>query len=188
MGTTSPTRADARRNHERLLAAARKEFARHGTGVPLEDVARRAGVGIGTLYRHFPTREALVEAVYREGYEALHAKAGELLAGPVDADAVAAWLRAFIQHANSCRGMPASVKATIMDRDTGLGSAAQAAKSAWADLLEQAQRAGVVRGDARAPEVLRLVHSIAWATENAPDGPEMTERMLTLVMDGMQKR
>jgi AcrR family transcriptional regulator len=94
-GTSSPEqacamRADARRNHERLLAAAAATFAEHAADdASLEEIARRAGVGMGTLYRHFPTRQALLEAVYRDQAEALHAGALELLNSPSPGEALA---------------------------------------------------------------------------------------------------
>src|ERR1700738_4378345 len=91
-----PMRADARRNEQRLLAAASAAFGEHGTNTSLDDIARRAGVGIGTLYRHFATREALAEAVYRDQIEALCAQADELLTWPSPAEALAIWLRAVV--------------------------------------------------------------------------------------------
>src|SRR5499433_1511780 len=89
-----PMRADAQRNYERLLSAAAAAFAEHGADdVSLEEIARRAGVGIGTLYRHFPTRQALLEAVYRDQVEALRARADELLVSVPPGAALAIWLR-----------------------------------------------------------------------------------------------
>src|SRR6266852_1321868 len=86
-------RADAQRNYTRLLDAATAAFLEHGADdVSLEEIARRAGVGIGTLYRHFPTRQALLEAVYRDQAEALHARALELLSSPSPGEALATWL------------------------------------------------------------------------------------------------
>src|SRR3954452_2753784 len=90
-----PMRADARRNVERLLAVAKETFAERGADAPLEEIARRAGVGIGTLYRHFPTREALLEALLRDSFEPLRAEADRLLTSPSPGDALDAWLRAF---------------------------------------------------------------------------------------------
>src|SRR5206468_1197163 len=91
-----PLRADARRNRDRLIAAAREAFAERGADASLDDVARRAGVGPGTLYRHFPTRFALMEAVYRDGVEALCAEAYDLLSSSAPGDALASWLRSFL--------------------------------------------------------------------------------------------
>ena len=93
-----PMRADARRNYERLLTAARVAFAEHGTDFSLEDVARRAGVGIGTLYRHFPTRDQLADAVFSEEYEKLTAIARELATAEPPGQALMTWLHTFMVH------------------------------------------------------------------------------------------
>src|SRR5216683_1164509 len=97
-------RADARRNYERLLSAAAAAFATRGADdVSLEEIARRAGVGIGTLYRHFPTRQALLEAVYRDQVEALRARADELAEAESPGDALAEWLRAMVKFSSTKR-------------------------------------------------------------------------------------
>src|SRR6266699_4143127 len=97
-GQDRPMRADARRNYGRLLAAALAAFSEQGADTAsLEEIARRAGVGIGTLYRHFPTRQALLEAVYRDQVEALRARADDLLENAPPADALAEWLRAMVR-------------------------------------------------------------------------------------------
>src|SRR6266568_8960307 len=103
-GAARPVRADAQRNYQRLLAAASAAFIEHGADdVSLEEIARRARVGIGTLYRHFPTRQALLEAVYRDQVEALRAQTAELLdSAPAD-EALAAWLRAFVTFGSTKR-------------------------------------------------------------------------------------
>src|SRR4051812_23807201 len=97
MTTTKPKRADARRNHEKLIAAGREAFTEEGSAASLEDIARRAGVGIGTLYRHFPTRQALLEAVYLDEVEALCTSAEELAELP-PWDALANWMRRFVGY------------------------------------------------------------------------------------------
>src|SRR5450631_2161356 len=109
-----PLRADARRNYEHLLARAAEAFAERGADdVSLEEIARRAGVGIGTLYRHFPTRQALLEAVYRDQAEALHARALELLNSPSPGEALATWLRAMIEFGATKRSLSKSLMATL---------------------------------------------------------------------------
>lgn len=97
-------RADARRNHERLLTEARAAFAEHGTDAPLEEVARRAGLGIGTLYRHFPTRADLLNAVFQEALAALLHRSHELAGAAEPCRALVEWLRALIAHAGEYRG------------------------------------------------------------------------------------
>src|SRR5688572_32472849 len=102
-------RSDARRNYDHLIAVARATFAENGTEASLREVARRAGVGIGTLYRHFPTREALLEALLGDGFEALRAEAVTSLDAPDPGEALAEWLRAFGIASTRYEGLPASV-------------------------------------------------------------------------------
>src|SRR5215472_12068310 len=105
-GAARGMRADARRNYERLLSAAAAAFAEHGADdVSLEEIARRAGVGIGTLYRHFPARQDLLEAVYLDQVEALHSLATELRGSTAPDQALARWLRALIDFSRTKRGM-----------------------------------------------------------------------------------
>jgi AcrR family transcriptional regulator len=181
-------RADGRRNYERLLDEARAAFAEHGTEVSLRDVARRAGVGIGTLYRHFPTREALVEAAMRHGLDALYARAEELLHTEPAGDALAAWLLAFATGSTTYHGLPASLMAALMDETSELHRSCHAMQTAAARLLERAQQAGHVRADLTIGDLLTLVVGIAWAAQQAPDAPTRTTRLLTLIRSGIEKR
>src|SRR6266851_4575180 len=107
-------RADARRNYERLLSAAAAAFAEHGADdVSLEEIARRAGVGIGTLYRHFPTRQALLEAVYRDQVDLLSRRAEKLLGAESPGDALADWLRALVKFSSTKRSLTTALLATL---------------------------------------------------------------------------
>src|ERR1700685_4463481 len=101
----APMRSDARRNRERLLTAATAAFAEHGADAPLEDIARRAGVGIGTLYRHFPTRVDLQAAVYRSQVETVCAAADEYMSSATPDQALAGWLRAMAAYLATKRGL-----------------------------------------------------------------------------------
>lgn len=181
-----PMRADARRNYERVLAEAKVAFAEHGADASLEDVARRAGVGIGTLYRHFPTRQALLEAVFQERFDALRSLAGQLTESQEPGEALDAWLRAFAKHAIASRGMPSSVKAAVTDKQSELGSSCQLMHQAGADLLARAQKAGTVRADLTASDMLRLVNAVAWATEES-GGRTGADRMLGVVLAGLRR-
>src|SRR6266702_7031907 len=110
MSATSPPegamRADARRNRQRLIEAALAAFAEHGADdASLDEIARRAGVGIGTLYRHFPTRQALLEAVYRSQVEALRGRAEELLVSAPPGEALVTWLRATVEFGSTKRSL-----------------------------------------------------------------------------------
>jgi AcrR family transcriptional regulator len=182
-----PMRADARRNRHLLLAAALEAFTEHGADdVSLEEVARRAGVGIGTLYRHFPTRQALLESVYRDQVDALGALATDLLDAPSPADALGTWLRAMISFSTTKRSMTTSLLAT-MDKTSELFSACSAViRQAIESLLARGQEAGEIRRDVEATDLLRLSHAITVATERTPGGPEQAERLLGLMLDGLR--
>src|SRR5262249_14882524 len=115
---TRPMRADARRNYERILECARQTFAELGTEAPLDEIARRTGVGPGTLYRHFPNRAALIEAVYRSSIEALSRRAAELLdADHTPLEALDLWVRAQVDFVMNRRGLAVTLKAAL-DRDS----------------------------------------------------------------------
>lgn len=182
-------RADARRNYERLLSAALATFAEDGADTAsLEEIARRAGVGIGTLYRHFPTRQALLEAVYRDQVAALQVRAAELLQTEPPAAALADWLRAMVAFGGTKRSLTTALLQTL-DRDSELLSSSGAIlRGSTSELLERAQRAGVARTDVSGTDVLRLAHGVSMASDWAPGDPGQAERMLTLVIDGLLTR
>ncbi len=178
-------RADARRNHERVLAEAKTAFLEQGTDAPLEDIARRAGVGIGTLYRHFPDRTALMEAVFQEEVNTVVALAAELADSDAPADAFAVWLRAVVSHSTTYRGLGKALMATA---DPRMSSCKIPLREAGRTLLERAQRAGEIRRDADAPDLLRLAYAIGVAAETAPEDPGLADRLLGLAMDGLRVR
>jgi AcrR family transcriptional regulator len=176
-------RADAQRNYDRLVGAARAAFLEHGADAPLDDIARRAGVGAGTLYRHFPTRDALIEAVYRGDVEELCALAYQLLETSTPADALASWMRAQVAHVQQKRGLGSALVGTF-GRDSELF--AWCRERLWAaagTLLSAARESGAVRPDVEAPDLLRLGHGVAVAAEYAPQD---AERLLSVVLDGLR--
>jgi AcrR family transcriptional regulator len=181
--TSPPMRADARRNRERLLAAATAAFAEHGAEAPLEDIAKRAGVGIGTLYRHFPTRQALQESVFRSQVEAVCARGRDLADAPAPGDAFAAWLQALVGYLATKRGLSKALIATLGRDSELISSCSQVMRQTAEQLLQRAQQAGAVRSDVSAMDVMRLVHGIAVATEHTP---EETDRLLSLMFDGLR--
>jgi AcrR family transcriptional regulator len=178
-------RADARRNYERLLAAAAEAFAERGADdVSLEEIARRAGVGIGTLYRHFPTRQALLEAVYRDQVDALGARAAELIQADSPAAALAEWLSALVTFGKAKRSLTTALL-EVLDKDSELlSSSRDVLRGATDELLERAQRAGVARTDVRGTDVMRLAHGVSMTADLGQD-PDQAERMLALVLDGL---
>ena len=182
-------RADARRNYSKLLAAAAGAFAEHGADdVSLEQVAKRAGVGIGTLYRHFPTRQALLEAVYRDQVEALRARADELMQTKPPAEALATWLRDLVDFGRTKRLLTSALLTTVSRDSEVMTAGSGIMRGAAADVLAGAQQAGVVRADADAADLMRLVHAISMTTEWAGDDNEQADRLLALVLDGLRSK
>jgi AcrR family transcriptional regulator len=177
-----PKRADARRNYEKLLAAAREAFAERDTEASLEDIARRAGVGIGTLYRHFPTRQALLEAVYLEEVEAVSRSADDL-ADLEPWDALSTWLHRFVGYAVTKRALMDEMLATMDQDDNVFVSCRAAIASAGEHLLVRAQEAGVVRPDTDFTDVGRMVAGIAGIRTT---DPEQIERILDVALDGLR--
>ena len=180
-----PMRADARRNYERLLAVATDAFLEHGADAPLEDIARRAGVGIGTLYRHFPTRLALQEAVYRGQFHDLATRAYELAESVPPGDALAEWMRFLSAHATTKRGLTQTLKAVIELHSDLFVRCHDEIRDAAAVVLDRAQEAGAVRPDVTVHDLLKLTHALSVATERAP---EDTPRLLSFVLDGLRRQ
>ena len=182
-------RADARRNYERLLGAAAAEFAEHGGDeASLEQIARRAGVGIGTLYRHFPSRLALLEAVYLDQVEALRARAEELAGAEDPAAALSDWLRALVAFSATKRRLTQAMLATASSGSELMSSCGAVLHGAAELLLARAQQAGAVRPDVQARDMIRLVHGVSMVTEAAPADPGQAGRLLGLVLDGLRSQ
>src|SRR5581483_81147 len=173
-----PLRADARRNYERLIGAAREAFTEHGAEAHLDDIARRANVGPGTLYRHFPNREALLAAVYRGDVDELASRADELAAQWPPGEALAAWLRLQLDYIKAKRGLGSAVKTMLSNDSETLAWCRETMREALRKLLITAQDAGEIRRDVEAQDVLRLVHGVGIASEPVPD---QADRLLNLV-------
>jgi AcrR family transcriptional regulator len=179
-------RADAARNRERLIAVAVQAFAEHGADASLDDIAKKSGVGPGTLYRHFPTRQALQEAAYREGIDKLCAR-GERLAEELDpGPALAEWIRAFVAHLNGKRGLGAALLSTMDKSDELFVSSHKAIHATGNRLLDAAKASGDIRHDVDLTDILKLINGIGLATEQLPDHAEQAERLLVIVMDGLR--
>ncbi|WP_330250916.1 TetR/AcrR family transcriptional regulator [Nocardia sp. NBC_00565] len=181
--TGRPMRADARRNYERIVTAAQEAFAEQGPDAPLEEIARRAGVGIGTLYRHFPSREVLIEAVYRSSIEVLSARAHELLESHTAVEAFEQWLREQVQWVMDNRSLATTMKAG-MDKGSPTFTLCRTLISDAADsLLRAAQESGEIRSDIEPRDLIRLGHGIGVACETTPDA---AERLLAVTLDGLR--
>lgn len=155
-------RADARKNYELLLNVAREVVAEQGADASLRDIARKAEVGLGTLYRHFPTREALLVALLRESFDAMTEKAGALAAAPEPAAALVSWFREMVILAHKLRGVTSTMMAAIEDPDSALHTSCVTMKAAGAQLLARAQEAGLARRDMDGADLFALVGALAW--------------------------
>ncbi|MER7932724.1 TetR/AcrR family transcriptional regulator [Streptomyces sp. NPDC094471] len=180
-------RADARRNHDRLLAEARAVFAEHGTDASLEDVARRAGVGIGTLYRHFPNRHALMSAVFEDAVNELLARAEELQSAPDPCRALLTWLHEVVTSTAAYRGLSrALMSVSSAGPASALARCGTPMREAGEALLTRAREAGTVRADVRIADLLQLTHAIALAVEESPGDADLTDRLLALALNGLK--
>lgn len=176
-------RSDARRNYERLLTAASAMFAERGSDeVSLEEIARQAGVGIGTLYRHFPTRPALLEAVYRDQVEGLGVLAGKLLVAESPAAALTQWMRALIDFSVSKRGLTRE----LLGDSPFLPVCKTVIRESSNALLARAQHAGAARTDITGSDLQRMAHGLVTAAEYGADDPGLMDRMLSVVMAGLR--
>jgi AcrR family transcriptional regulator len=177
-------RADARRNYERVLAAAREAFAEGGESTALEAIARRAGVGIGTLYRHFPTRQALLEALYVNELEEISRSAAQL-DDPDPWKALSLWFEQLIGYLTTKRAL-ADELLNYLDADAPLFRECRAALFAAGEpLLKRAQDAGVVRRDVDFSDAL---HMVAGITKMPASDPSQVEHVLRIALDGLRYR
>ncbi|MGW1109371.1 TetR/AcrR family transcriptional regulator [Streptomyces sp. NPDC002540] len=185
--TTQPSllRADARRNRERILEAAVRAFAEKGADVPIDTIARAAGVGSATLYRHFPTREALVEAAYRNELARVCDSATELLAdNPPDA-AIRLWMDRFIDYLAAKQGMADALRAAVASGADPFAETLDKLSTAIGALLRAGADAGLLRPDIEPIDVGLSLSGIALVT-STPDQRERADRLLDLLLDGLR--
>ena len=180
-----PKRADALRNYEKLVAAAREAFTEADRSASLEDIARRAGVGIGTLYRNFPTRADLVEAIYVDEVEAL-ARSADESAELEPWEALTTWLQRFVGYVATKQALAEELFAVAdAERQAVFASCRSMLYAAGEPLLRRAQDEGIVRPDVTIEEVVRLVAGIA---KIPTDNPEDVRRVLAVALDGLRYR
>jgi AcrR family transcriptional regulator len=181
---TRPKRADARRNYEKVLAAARQAFAEGGESTALEEIARRAGVGIGTLYRHFPNRQALLEALYVDEVEEM-CRAAAALDDSDPWEALNGWFERFIAYIGTKRALAAELQ-NYLDEDAPLFQTCRSSLFAAGEpLLKRAQEAGVVRRDVSIGEVIQMVVGIA---KMPAKDPAQNQHVLRIALDGLRYR
>lgn len=181
---TRKPRADSVRNRKRLLAAAAEVFSAGGSDASLEAVARTAGVGIGTLYRHFPTREALFQAVYRNEVEELVTLADRLAVEAPPLEAIRAWLRASVRMVATKKGMVAALAPTVDASAEIYADLAARMRAALGSLLERAIASGEARPDVSSEEVLRVLIALCYSREQL-DWQDSVVRLLEIFVDGL---
>ncbi|SNS89564.1 transcriptional regulator, TetR family [Streptosporangium subroseum] len=182
-----PLRADAQRNRDRLLAVAVRAFFNDGPDVTLDAIAKDAGVGIGTLYRHFPTREALIEAAYRNELTKLCDAAAELLRTMPPDEAMRAWMDHFVDYMTTKRGMADALRVVIASGGDPYAESRDRLIAAITMLLHAGAAAGTVRSDIEPVDVLASMGGVSLAA-GAPAQRDQASRMLDLLMDGLRYR
>jgi AcrR family transcriptional regulator len=183
--TSRKPRADALRNGERLLEAAKQAFTEVGADVSLDEIVRRAGVGIGTLYRHFPTREAMVEAVYRREIAQLADAAGVLLQSHRPIDALHAWLKLFIEYLATKRVIAPILAAAPGGVADLYESSTSLIRSALALLLERAIAAHEIRGDIEPADMMQALAGLAYGLAT-PGWEARALRLIDVLIDGLR--
>ncbi len=177
-------RIDAKKNYDHLLDVARDVIAEQGAEASLRDVARKAGVGIGTLYRHFPTREALLEALLRESFDKVTLRAGELETSGSAGDALHGWLRDMVALTHNHRGLIAAMTAAIADEESALHESCVMLRGSGARLLDRAQEEGMARPDIDGTDLLALVSALAWLNDQ-PSFASRVEHLFAIIADAI---
>ena len=186
-GEARKPRADAQRNRDGLLEAAKAAFAEAGPEASLEEIARRADVGIGTLYRHFPTRDAIIEAVYRREVQQLADAAPRLVDALPPAEALRAWMRLFIDYIAAKKVIAPALK-SLVGADSALYADSSARiNGAIALLVERARASGDIRPDADSSDLLRALIGFAYVN-SAPDWEASALRVIDLLIDGLRSQ
>lgn len=181
-----PLRADAQRNYDRILSVAADVFAEAGAQASLDDIACRAGVGPGTLYRHFPNRDCLLAAALEESWSNLHRYSEELATEPDAGKALRSWMAAVVRHMGVYGGLPESVAGALRDKESPLGQSCSLAVDSTAQFLRRAKDAGVVRSDVTSDDLLVIANSLAWAAEKKGRSPEDVPRLLDIFLAGLR--
>lgn len=177
-------RADARKNYSHLLAVAREAITEHGADASLRDIARRADVGLGTLYRHFPTREALLEALLRTSLDGLTQKAGELETSSSPDDALVSWFREGVAFVRCYSGVVDLMAAAIADPGSALHDSCATVRSAGARLLARAQAEGLARADIDGIDLFALMGALGWLGDQPSFAPR-ADHLFDVIADAL---
>jgi AcrR family transcriptional regulator len=177
-------RADAKKNYSHLLAVARDVVAEHGVDASMRDIARRAAVGLATLLRHFPTREALFEALLRTNLDALTQSAGELEASTAPDEALLSWFREWVAFAKTYRGVVAMMAAAHTNPDSALYASCAAVHSATARLLLRAQAEGTARTDMNGDDLFGLMSALGWLVD-LPSFAQRADHLVHIIVSAI---
>lgn len=183
--TARPMRADARENLDRIIQSAAEAFATPNADTSLKAIAQAAGVGIGTLYRRFPTREDLIEATYRSETERLAASASRLLARHSPTEALRQWMEAFALYMHTKQGMADALPAILRSRDGLRAASRDALRDAIAAMLDAGVQAGELRSDVPPDDVMMAIGGITLISEHE-DQRALASRLITLAIDGLR--
>lgn len=180
-------RADAKRNYSQVLAVAREVVSEHGVNASMRDIARRSGVGLATLLRHFPTREALYEALLCTKLDALTQNARELEKSDRPEEALVAWLREWVEFAKGYRGVVTLMASAHANPDSALYASCAAIHSASARLLRRAQKAGSARADMNGDDLFALMTALGWVVDQpsfAPRADQLFHIIASAILTG----
>ncbi len=180
-----PQRADARRNRERLLEVASDAFTESGVDASLEDIARRTGVGIGTLYRHFPSRDCLLEAVFRLSVDQLSQAADELLDTTPPEQALDEWMRRFVVYVATKKGLAAHLKSVVSVDSTLFAYSHERMNATVRTLVDAAVAAGGIRPDVDPTDLLHALSGVCLMADG-PGWQDQACRISALLMDGLR--
>jgi AcrR family transcriptional regulator len=181
-----PLRADAQRNYDKIVETARAMFRERGADASLDEIAKRAGVGPGTLYRHFPTRDALIDAVMRDWTDRINADADEAAASDLPPrEALAGWFSRFVENVGIYHGAAAKVMAAMDDESSPIYRKCQVLVAANKKVLDSAQDKDALRDGVDAREVMRIVSGIATVVDQSGISADDAEAMLAIVLDGI---
>ena len=181
-----PLRADAQRNYDKIVAAAREVFRERGAEGSLDEIAKRAGVGPGTLYRHFPHRDALIDAVMRDWAERINAESEQIATSDLPVrEALASWFSKFVENVGIYHGAAAKVMSAMDDPASPIYRKCQVLVAANEKVLAKARDTGALRPGVDAREVMRIVSGVATVVDQSRMGAAGAEPMLAIVLDGI---